>query len=180
MFNNESESDRSQAHRPTPQCTAEHCGGRASSLAACGIPAAAGQAWLPKRRVELQLRHVQQQKQVQQHYQQHRPMRFFDVWPTQSFLQWTSIIKTRPSDGRKNGTIFAESEVMATGPSIALTLGHGHHQECVARRPGSLIVKTGIGRRGVGSHHISAFEPIPSLYGGGAKRKERFAVWQHP
>lgn len=58
----------------------------ASSLAACEIPAAAGQAWLPKRRLQLQLRHEQQQKQVQQHYQQHRHMRFFDVWPTQSFL----------------------------------------------------------------------------------------------
>ena len=69
---------------------------------------------------------------------------------------------------------------MATGPSIVLTPGHGHQQECVARRPGSLIVKTGFGRREMGSHFISAFEPIPFLYGGGAKRKERFAVWQHP
>lgn len=78
--------------------------GRASSLAACEIPAAVGQAWLPKRRLQLQLRHEQQQKQVQQHHQQHRPMKFFDVCPTQSFLhQDKIIIRQDPPMGERTG-----------------------------------------------------------------------------
>jgi hypothetical protein len=36
---------------------------------------------------------------------------------------------------------FAESEVRASGPCTVLTLGHGHQQECVARRPGWAAAK---------------------------------------